>query len=178
MALSLDLDAGYFERQTGRFGGSLVFNYYPPLDRATIDATQWSFSPHTDYGSFTLVFQDELGGLQVRNAAGDWIDVAPVPDTRIFNIGDLFALATNDLYTSNLHRVANFTDRDRVSVTFFVGPPSDAEISCLETCQGPGNPPRYSPVNAADYTRALVEQYHRTGRPGIAVQTARRFQRR
>lgn len=176
LARSLDLDDAYFERETGRFGGTLVFNYYPPLDRATIDPTQWSFSPHTDYGSFTLVFQDSMGGLQVRNAAGAWIDVAPVPDTLIFNIGDLFALATNDLYTSNLHRVANFSDRERVSVTFFVGPPNSAEIRCIETCQGPGNPPRYPPVNSAEYTQALVEQYHRTGRPGIAAQTARRFQ--
>ncbi|HXQ50579.1 MAG TPA: 2-oxoglutarate and iron-dependent oxygenase domain-containing protein [Stellaceae bacterium] len=178
LARSLDLDEGYFERENGRFGGTLVFNYYPPLDRDTIDPTQWSFSPHTDYGSFTLVFQDALGGLQVRNAAGAWIDVVPVPDTLIFNIGDLFALATNDLYTSNLHRVANFNDRDRVSVTLFVGPGSDAEIRCIETCQGPENPPRYAPVNAGEYTRALLEQYHRTGRPGIAPQTARRFQRR
>jgi isopenicillin N synthase-like dioxygenase len=57
LARSLDLDDGYFERETGRFGATLVFNLYPPLDRATIDATQWSFSPHTDYGSFTLVFR-------------------------------------------------------------------------------------------------------------------------
>jgi len=64
-----------------------------------------------------------------------------------------------------------------VSVTLFVGPPATAEIACLETCQGPGNPARYPPVNADAYTQALVEAYHRTGRPGIAVQTARRFQR-
>ena len=177
LALSLGLDQEYFEREHGRFGATLVFNYYPPLDPATIDPTQWSFSPHTDYGSYALVFQDALGGLQVRNAAGQWIDVVPVPDTLIFNIGDLMALATNDLYTSNLHRVANFNPRERVSVTVFVGPPATAEIACLETCQGPGNPARYPPVNADAYTQALVEAYHRTGRPGIAVQTARRFQR-
>ena len=114
----------------------------------------------------------------MRNAAGAWIDVAPVADTIIFNIGDLLALATNDLYTSNLHRVANFSDRDRVSVTVFIGPPDGAEIGCLETCQSPDNPARYPTVNAGEYTRALIEQYHRTGRPGIAAQTARRFQRR
>ncbi|HVA16045.1 MAG TPA: 2-oxoglutarate and iron-dependent oxygenase domain-containing protein [Stellaceae bacterium] len=177
LARSLDLDAGYFERENGRFGSTMVYNYYPPLDRATLERTQWSFSPHTDYGSFTVVVQDANGGLQVRNAAGQWIDVAPIPGTVIVNIGDLVALATNDLYTSNLHRVANFSGSERISVSFFVGPPATAEIRCIETCQGPDNPPRYPAVNADEYTRALIEQYHRTGRPGIAVTTASRFRR-
>lgn len=174
---SLGLDEGYFERENGRFGSTFVYNYYPPLDRATLERTQWSFSPHTDYGSFTVVVQDENGGLQVRNAAGQWIDVTPIPGTVIVNMGDLIALATNDLYTSNLHRVANFSGKERISVSFFVGPPATAEIRCLETCQGPDNPPRYPPVNADEYTRALIEQYHRTGRPGIAATTASRFRR-
>lgn len=178
LAQSLDLDEGYFERENGRFGVTLVYNHYPPLDRATLERTQWSFSPHTDYGSFTLVAQDEHGGLQVRNAAGQWIDVAPLPGSLIVNVGDLIALATNDLYTSNLHRVANFSGEERISVSLFIGPPSSAEIRCLETCHSGDNPPRYPPVNAEAYTQALIEQYHRTGRPGIAVQTASRFQRR
>jgi isopenicillin N synthase-like dioxygenase len=177
LARSLHLDEGYFERENGRFGSTMVYNYYPPLDAATLERTQWSFSPHTDYGSFTVVVQDGNGGLQVRNAAGHWVDVTPVPGTVIVNIGDLVALASNDLYTSNLHRVANFSGRERISVSFFVGPPSTAQISCLETCQGPDNPPRYPAVNADEYTRALIEQYHRTGRPGLAVTTATRFGR-
>lgn len=175
LARSLDLDESYFERENGRFGSTMVYNYYPPLDRASLERTQWSFSPHTDYGSFTVVVQDDKGGLQVRNAAGQWIDVTPIPDTVIVNIGDLVALASNDLYTSNLHRVANFSGAERISVSFFVGPPSTAEISCLPTCQNQDNPPRYPTVNAEEYTRALIEQYHRTGRPGIAVTTASRF---
>jgi isopenicillin N synthase-like dioxygenase len=177
LARSLGLDEGWFERENGRFGSTMVYNYYPPLDRATLERTQWSFSPHTDYGSFTVVVQDKNGGLQVRSASGQWIDVTPIPGTVIVNIGDLVALATNDLYTSNLHRVANFSGNERISVSFFVGPPATAEISCLPTCQGPGNPPRYPAVNADEYTKALIEQYHRTGRPGIAVTTASRFRR-
>lgn len=177
LARSLGLDEAWFERENGRFGSTMVYNYYPPLDRATLERTQWSFSPHTDYGSFTVVVQDENGGLQVRNAAGQWIDVTPIPGTVIVNIGDLVALATNDLYTSNFYRVANFSGNERISVSFFVGPPSTAEISCLPTCQGPDNPPRYPTVNADEYTKALIEQYHRTGRPGIAVTTASRFRR-
>jgi isopenicillin N synthase-like dioxygenase len=177
LARSLGLDEDYFERENGRFGSSLVYNYYPPLDRATLDATQWSFSPHTDYGSMTVVVQDQNGGLQVRSASGQWIDVTPIPGTVIVNMGDLMALATNDLYTSNLHRVANFSGNERISVSMFVGPPPTAEIRCIETCQSVSNPARYPTVNAEEYTQALIEQYHRTGRPGIAVTTASRFRK-
>ncbi len=178
IARGLGLDETYFETENGRFGDTMVFNYYPPLDPATLSSTQWNFSPHTDYGSFTIVAQDKLGGLQVRNSAGQWVDVVPIPGTLIVNIGDLIALQTNDLFTSNLHRVANFSGEERISVTFFVGPPATAEIKCIETCQSPDNPALYPPVNAEEYTQMLIEQYHRTGRPGIAVQTASRFQKR
>ena len=34
------------------------------LDPATVGRTQWGISPHTDYGSFTLLSQDALGGLE------------------------------------------------------------------------------------------------------------------
>jgi len=174
-AASLDLPAPYFEESWGRSGVTLVYNYYPPLDPATLEETQWSFSPHTDYGTFTFVVQDGSGGLQVRNSAGRWIDVAPMPGALIVNIGDLLALATNDLYTSNLHRVLNLSGQERISVSFFVNPAGSAEIACLPTCQDAANPPRYAPVNAEEYVKALIEQYHRTGRPGIAVQTASRL---
>ena len=30
-------------------------------------------APHTDYGYITLLAQDEIGGLEVRNKADEWI---------------------------------------------------------------------------------------------------------
>jgi isopenicillin N synthase-like dioxygenase len=174
-AHSLNLPETYFADHMGRFGGSLVYNFYPRLNPATINQTQWNFSPHTDYGAFTILLQDGSGGLQVRNSNRQWIDVVPEPGTLIVNIGDMLAMITNDLYTSNLHRVANFSGKERISVSFFVSPPPATELSCLPTCQGPGNPPRYEPVNAGEYSRMLLEQYHRTGRPGLAPRTADRL---
>ncbi len=175
-ARSLDLPETHFADNVGRFAGVLVYNYYPPLDAAMIERTQWSFSPHTDYGAFTVLLQDQSGGLQVRNTAGQWIDVAPIPGTLLVNVGDMLAMMTNDLYTSNLHRVVNVSGNERLSVSLFVSPPLLAQLRCLETCQGPDNPPRYDPVQAGEYSRSLMEQYHRTGRPGIAPRTADRLQ--
>jgi isopenicillin N synthase-like dioxygenase len=174
-ALSLDLSEEYFDRFFKELGVVSIINYYPPLSPEASRRTQWSFSPHTDYGGFTLLSQDHLGGLQVRNSAGEWIDVPPIDGAFVVNLGDLMATWTNDLYKSNLHRAANVSGEARISIPFFASPADTAVIQCVETCQGPDNPPRYAPVVAGEYIRTLMEQADRTGRPGISKKTASRM---
>ena len=176
-ALSLDLPADYFDAAFEHLGCVLMFNYYPriggPVD--TADPARWSFSQHTDYGAFTLLLQDQLGGLQVRNSAGDWIDVTPLKGSFVINIGDMFAMWTNDLYKSSIHRVMNFNDAARLSLAFFTYPQGQTEISCLPSCKNESNPPRYAPVEAETYNRALVEHAARAGKPGLSTRTEERL---
>ena len=41
--------------------------YYPPLpEKSLIKAGQVRCGEHSDYGSITLLFQDHIGGLEVR----------------------------------------------------------------------------------------------------------------
>ena len=87
----------------------------------------------------------------------------------------MFAMWTNDLYVSTLHRVMNRSDQQRLSIVFFTYPHGRTEIRCLETCAGPANPPRYEPVLAEEYNSRLVGAAHRTGRPGISERTAARL---
>lgn len=174
-ALSLGLPEDHFDTAHRYPGVITIINYYPPIDPATLKKTQWSFSPHTDYGSFTVLSQDALGGLQVRNAAGEWIDVPPVAGAFVVNVGDLLATWTNDLYTSNLHRAINVAGTARISVPYFVSPRGDTVIECLATCQSADNPPRYAPVTAADYVQTLIRQSNRSGRPGVSARTAERM---
>ncbi|MSQ21671.1 MAG: isopenicillin N synthase family oxygenase [Betaproteobacteria bacterium] len=178
-ALSLDLPEDYFDASHRYIGCNFTFNYYPTMDPARTKRTQWGISPHTDYGSFTLLSQDSLGGLEVRNALGDWIGVPPVAGSLVVNIGDLFARWTNDLYTSNFHRAVNVNPegKARISVPFFVYPHASVEIECLATCQCPDNPPRYEPVNAVEYVRSLIKRSYETGRPGVARESVSRLQR-
>jgi isopenicillin N synthase-like dioxygenase len=176
-ALSLDLSEDFFDSYYHRLGVVSIINYYPPLSPETAKKTQWSFSPHTDYGGFTLLSQDSLGGLQVRNSAGEWINVPPIEGTFVVNIGDLMATWTNDLYKSNLHRAANVSNEARISIPFFASPQGSSMIQCLDTCQSASNPPRYAPVTAGQYVRTLIEQADRTGRPGISQKTADRMRK-
>ena len=48
-------------------------------------------------------------------------------------------------------------------------------VRCLDTCQGPDNPPRYEPVITEEYVRVLREDSQRAGRPAVATDTAERL---
>ena len=174
-ALSLDLPESYFDEMYRYPSGNLVLNYYPAVDRAKLREEQWSFSPHADYNAFTLLYQDALGGLQLLNAAGKWIDARPIPGTMVVNIGDLFQTWTNDLYTSTLHRVVNTSPNARISVPLFASPNGATIVQCLETCAGPGNPPRYQPVQADEYVKTMLDEAYRTGLPVLGAKTAARL---
>lgn len=45
--------------------------------------------PHTDSDFLTILYQDQVGGLQLVKD-GKWVAVKPNPDALIINIGDLF----------------------------------------------------------------------------------------
>ena len=43
---------------------------------------------HTDANIFTILHQDEVGGLQVLSKTGNWVEVKPVPNSFIVFAGD------------------------------------------------------------------------------------------
>ncbi len=107
------------------------------------------------------IFQDEVGGLEVRTAQGEWIAAPYIPDTIIVNTGDLMQRWTNHVFCSTKHRVMIPTDnrvkRSRYSIAFFCHPNDDTEIACLESCKEPNRPPLYPPITAGDYLLSRLQ---------------------
>ena len=137
IALSLDLPATYFaERYTA---DPLIlfrlFNYPSRAVPAGMDA-RWGVGEHTDYGLLTMLWQDDVGGLQVRTRQG-WIEAPPIAGTFVCNIGDMLDRMTGGRYRSTPHRVRiNASGRDRLSFPFFFDPNFQARVQPIEGLAG------------------------------------------
>ena len=160
-ALALDLPEDYFAPMTDRPISLLRLLHYPSQANPKADGFI-GVQPHTDHECFTILCQDDVGGLQVRNRAGNWVAVPRVAGTFVVNIGDQLARWSNDRFASSLHRVINVSGRERYSVPFFVGANEDAVIAALPSCVDAANPARYEPIVAGDYTLQLIRQGYRS----------------
>lgn len=158
-ALALGLEEHWFDDKIAHHISNLVANHYPAQEQAPLPG-QLRRGAHTDYGSLTVLYQDERpGGLQVQLPAGEWADVPHVPGSFVINLGDLMAAWTNDRWTSTMHRVVNpplGDGRARVSIPFFHQPDYDAEIVCIPTCTSPDDPPHHAPVTSGEWVLAKL----------------------
>lgn len=157
MALSLGLDEHFFEPFSGPELCDLRLLHYPPLgppaadDGETADG-DFGFGAHVDYGFLTVLQQDEISGLEVRNSEGDWISAPPVPGAFLVNIGEMMQRWTNDRYRATWHRVLRPGTADRYSIPFFFEPRFDARVEPLPVCCDAANPPRYQPCEFGPYS--------------------------
>ncbi|XP_016472632.1 protein SRG1 isoform X3 [Nicotiana tabacum] len=127
---------------------SIRVNYYPPCPEP--DKTI-GFSPHSDAGALTILFQlNETEGLQVRKD-GIWVPVKPLPNALIVNIGDMMEIVSNGVYRSVEHRAVVNSNEVRLSVATFYTANLDSELGPAHSLIGPNNP--------AVFRRVPVEKY-------------------
>jgi isopenicillin N synthase-like dioxygenase len=172
-ALALDLPEGFFADKIDRHASTMRLNYYPAQPVAPLPG-QIRAGAHSDYGAFTILRTEAApGGLQVVRRGGTWIDVPNIANGFVVNIGDLLMRWTNDRWVSTIHRVINPPESERanatrMSIAFFQVPNHDVEVRCIESCTGPGNPPRYAPTTAGAHWRAKILAA-RGERPAVAA---------
>mmetsp|Transcript_24085 Transcript_24085/g.56017 ORF Transcript_24085/g.56017 Transcript_24085/m.56017 type:complete len:490 (+) Transcript_24085:116-1585(+) len=93
---------------------------------------------HTDYGLITILKQDNIGGLQVLNAADrQWVHAMPVEGAFVVNIGDMMARWTGHYFKSTVHRVVNGSPEDRFSSPYFVEPNLATQVTPGALWPGP-----------------------------------------
>jgi isopenicillin N synthase-like dioxygenase len=163
LALSLDLPAGYFDDMMREPMPVMRLIHYPPHP-ADARPNQLGAGAHTDWGALTFLLQDESGGLEVQNVAGDWVYARPLAGSFVVNLGDMIERWTNGLYRSTLHRVRNrATGRSRYSVAYFSNPDFHSRVECLPTCTDAGRPPRYAPCTAGEHLQESFERSYSRG---------------
>jgi isopenicillin N synthase-like dioxygenase len=159
-AAALALPERYFADKIDRHFGVLRVLNYPNQPQDPLPG-QLRAGEHSDYTTLTILrHEDEhrYGGLQVRNRAGEWVDVPLVPNSLVINLGDMMERWTNDRWVSTMHRVVNpprehACDSPRLSLVFFHETNYDTVIECLPHCSSQEKPPKYEPVTCGDYLR-------------------------
>lgn len=128
LAMGLGWNSDFFQKNHTEKPHTLRLLHYPPA-RDRSQQLSIAAGEHSDYGTITLLFQDMVGGLQVRDLKGNWVNVSPIKDTIVVNIADLLQKWTDGRYVSTKHRVVQKnTDKDRYSIAFFVHPNRDTPV--------------------------------------------------
>ncbi|KAH9825471.1 putative iron ascorbate-dependent oxidoreductase family protein [Teratosphaeria destructans] len=77
IALTLSLPEAYFEDFTRGAVATLRYLHYPPQAPDSDEKLSRGIGAHTDFGSVTLLMQDDVGGLQVYDKeTEEWLDVS------------------------------------------------------------------------------------------------------
>ena len=113
LAIGIGLDENYFMPFHSGNNNQLRLLHYPPVPAANLENESMARMPaHSDWGSITLSFQDDCGGLQVGIAElknvlaksmkvenphqeGSFIAAPPLEDAIVLNIGDLLQRWSN-----------------------------------------------------------------------------------
>lgn len=162
-ARALDVPDDFFNSKHDGQNTSLRYLYYPASLVSETDS-QMGAGAHTDYGSITLLFQDAIGGLQLQQDDGSWLDFEPIDGAAVLNTGDLMAHWSNNRYPSTVHRVLPRSGvADRQSVAFFVDPDSHVNVKCLDSCVEDQRPARFDDITAGAHIQRKIEATHKTG---------------
>jgi len=148
-AIGMDLTEDAFIGRCAKPISRASVLYYPPQP-PDLGAGQFGVGPHTDYGCLTLLWQDQVGGLEVQTVGGEWVTAHPIPGTLVINIGDLMARWSNDKFLSTPHRVVNRTGVERHSMVLAFDPDFETVVDPSITCAA-GEAPKYEPVRCGDY---------------------------
>lgn len=162
--MTLKLGDDFFDKITTKADPQLRLLHYPAIRRSEVEAPGHSrIGAHTDFGLCTLLFQDDIGGLEIDPFhTGKFTTAPPVPGTCLINIGDLMQRFTNGRAKSTLHRVVSPAariprkdgDEDeilpaRYSIPFFVHPNPETLIDPIILDEGEVK--KYKAVRAGEW---------------------------
>lgn len=175
-AIILELPEGFFadaHRYDDPSDDHLRYMCYHPRsaeDDAKVDNT-WARA-HTDFGSLTLLWSQDVAGLQIRTKAGEWRYVPPVDGGIVCNVGDTLNFWSASYLRSTTHRVTRpppdqvGVDKKRLGLFYFVRPGNDVDIKPAPSpllkrlgLVGEGAEDA-APIKGLEYVRTRVKDYH------------------
>ena len=149
----------------------MIYHPRPAADDAKVQ-NSWSRA-HTDFGSLTLLWSQDVAGLQLKTPAGEWKYVPPVANSIICNVGDTLSFWSAGYFKSTIHRVIRPPEDQahihRLGLFYFVRPGNEVDIKPVASplLRRLGLVDEYAeerePVRGLEYVRERVKDYHDHG---------------
>ncbi|XP_060608206.1 uncharacterized protein LOC132760271 isoform X1 [Ruditapes philippinarum] len=130
---------------------------YPQMSpEKNIKPNQVRLGEHSDFGTMTLMFQDEVGGLDVFFPGKGYIPATPIPGTILLIAANLLQRWTSDSIVSVQHRILQTEDpakqtKARQSAVYFIVPDFDSVITPIDGSK------RYEPITCREYVMPKLE---------------------
>ncbi|KAF8592585.1 Clavaminate synthase-like protein [Ramaria rubella] len=171
LALGLHLPENYFVAYHQTPDNQLRLLHYPSVPIAALEREEVTrIGAHSDFGSITLLMQDDVGGLEIEdpNQPGDFKSAPHIEGAIIVNAGDFLMRWSNDIIRSTIHRVRappNLITKDgmfpeRYSIPYFCSADFSSVVDCLPGTYSEDRPKRYAPISAGEYiTKRLASNY-------------------
>ncbi|KUJ19572.1 Clavaminate synthase-like protein [Mollisia scopiformis] len=163
--IGLELKPDTFVSRCSANTSELRLTHYPACDAETIRSGKANrISEHTDFGTLTLLFQDNVGGLEIEDQThhGTYLPIVERRGEVIVNIGDCMQRWTNNVLVSTKHRVRLPVDYaeprlgDRYSIAYFAKPGRDENVATLDEFISPSFPAKYGAMTAWNYFQARL----------------------
>ncbi|XP_038978003.1 flavanone 3-dioxygenase F3H1-like [Phoenix dactylifera] len=133
----------------------VVVNFYPKCPQPDLTL---GLKRHTDPGTITLLFQDQVGGLQAtRDGGKTWITVQPVAGALVVNLGDHGHYLSNGRFKNADHQAVVNSNYERLSIATFQNPAPEAIVYPLAIREGE-KPVLDEPITFAEMYRGKMSK--------------------
>nr|QEP99662.1 flavonoid synthase I [Conocephalum japonicum] len=148
---SLGLPTDYIKNAVGgeEAEQKILFNYYPQCPQPDLTL---GLRSHTDYGTITVLQQDDVGGLQAYKEDQDkWVTVEPIAGAFVINLGDQIQILSNARYCSVEHQAVVNSNQTRLSLVTFANPNHNSQMGPAPEILSETNPAKYRSYTFKDY---------------------------
>ena len=147
-AVALDMPEDFFTDGFDMPLFRLRMTHYPAVESG---GAEFGIAPHVDTSFCTILAQDQPGLSIFSERRQCWVAAPAIDNAFIVNSGELLKQWTNDRFISVKHFANNNTgEASRYSIPFFFNANPTYKMTCVPSCCGPDNPPKYPPISYAE----------------------------
>lgn len=165
LEVGLKVAPGSFTRKCLGGASEVRLNHYPEIELKELQSGNVSrIWPHTDLGVITCLFQDENGGLEMKDRMKDDSSFVPIPggspSEMVMNISETFQRWTNGIVKAGVHQVTvppHMKHLDdgvvptRYSNAYFMKADRHAMVGPVEEFVSEKHPSEYDNITAIEY---------------------------